>query len=137
MGTLRLPSFAPGQRRRKPAASPIDRAFGLGPGDLIRLNRFISVQMLDNLGIDNDGMLPVSAESAESCRRRGRAARVQIHRERVTAWRKHCMRGRRRLLPRPRARRRVVRRAAVKSTADPDGPEPPWAPFAHDRRGAP
>jgi hypothetical protein len=69
MGTLCLPSFAPGQRRRKPAASPIDRALGLVPGGLIqRVNRFMRVQMLDNLGIDNDGM-PSSAECAASCRR--------------------------------------------------------------------
>lgn len=134
---LRLPSRVPGQHRRKPAASPIHRAIGLVPGRLIRrMNPFTYAQMLDNLGVDNDGM-SMSTECAETCRRWGRAARAQIERERIAAWRKRCWRRWRPSRVCVRARRhRVARRTTAKATADPDGPEP-RAPLAHDPREAP
>jgi len=135
---LRLPSRAPGQHRRNPAASPIHRELGLVPGGLIqRMNPFTYVQMLDNLGVDNDGMVSMSTECAETCRRWGRAARAQIERERIAAWHKHCLRRWRPCRPCVRARRhRVARRTTAKATADPDGPET-RTPLAHDPREAP
>lgn len=124
--------------RRRPARSFMDRVLERMHGPMVRrVTRYDYVQWLDWLGADNDGMVPATADCAESIRRHGSAARAQIDRERVAAWRRHGAQRAPRRLPRGRARRhRVARRAAAKAAADPDGPAP-RAPFADDLREAP
>ncbi len=140
MGTLRLLSLEPGQLWRKPRPSSIDRMFEAALGPMAhRMTPHDYVKMLDELG-DNGGMVPATTDCAESIRRWGRAARAKIDRQRLAVWRKHCARRAwRSRLPRGRARRhRVARRtAAVKATADPDGPEPRAPPTRDTQRGAP
>jgi hypothetical protein len=132
MASFRLP---PGQMRRRPPRSFIDRVIEHVHGPMVqRVTLYHRVQWLDWLGVNSDGV--VATDCAESIRRNACAARVQIARERIAAWQRHCARRSPPRLLRPRARRhRVARRTAAKATADPDGPAP-RAPLAHDTREA-
>jgi len=117
MASLRLP---PGQMRRRPAKSKIDRAIERVYGSMVqRVTPYHKLQWLECLGVSNEGMVPATTDCAEGIRREANAARAQISRQHHAAWRRRCARRSPARQPRARARRhRVARRAAAKATAD-------------------